>query len=533
MTTRQFVRNLSTEDRDALGKRLHNIQSGICYICQLPIDLQLHDGTLEFDHINPLAVDGRDTDMNLALTHAECNRNKGATDLRVARFLEELARLDSAARQDGAIGANLGHVLGKRGGAMASLRIRRHHSTVEFSFPESGDNGIHTAPLYNDKLSGLDYFFALVPIQYIHHDDVINPRSIGSNIRGLMEEFLRERPQLHVGLAWWKPDEHGQGQLKLFDGQHKAAAQIFLDARELPVRVFVDPPLDVLTQANTNAGSILRQVAFDKAVMRHLGSTLYGERVTQYQSVHGLGSDDYSFSERDLVNYFRAERRQIEKYIIDAQRDFITYEPSNDFFQYVERSGRGTDRPMSYATVDRSFFPFIYQKALDTPILDGEVRALERGQMTRLMNIFAKTFFVGQWDSDIGGRRIENRILQGETVPPMHLRAWRISRDEVAVNVLRWVRRVIDNFFAVYGRPVDDDRLLLEEFPERLWDNITIFLERLAELPCWVNPEMSSSVFGPKQNFDYWDSVFKTGKTPSGAEILPRGLQLLEMIAPN
>lgn len=366
MTTRQFVRNLSPEDRDALSRRLHNIQAGSCYICQSPIDLQLHAGTLELDHINPLATDGRDNDMDLALTHAECNRNKGATDLRVARCLRELS-----------------------------------------------------------------------------------------------------------------------------------------------------------------------QVAFDKAVMRHLGSTLYGERVRQYQSVHGLGLDDYSFSERDLVNHFRAERRQIERYIVDAQRDFITYDPTNKLFEFIERSGRGTDRPMSYATVDRAFFPFIYQKSLNTQILDGDVRAVERNQMTRLMNIFAETFYVSQWDPDIGGRRIETRILQGESIPDGHLRAWRISRDEVAVNVLRWVRRVIDNFFANTGRLVENERLLLEEFPEMLWGNITRFLERLAELPCWVNPSMSSSVFGPKQNFDYWDSVFKTGNTPQGAEILPRELQLLEMIAPD
>ena len=55
-----------------------------------------------------------------------------------------------------------------------------------------------------------------------------------------------------------------------------------LGTRELPVRVFVEPDTNVLLQANTNAGGTLRQVAFDAAVMRHLGSSLYcgaGEEV--------------------------------------------------------------------------------------------------------------------------------------------------------------------------------------------------------------------------------------------------------------
>ena len=56
-----------------------------------------------------------------------------------------------------------------------------------------------------------------------------------------------------------------------------------LGARELPVRVFLEPDVEVLITANTNAGSDLRQVAFDKATMRHLGSTLYADRVASIQ----------------------------------------------------------------------------------------------------------------------------------------------------------------------------------------------------------------------------------------------------------
>ena len=166
----------------------------------------------------------------------------------------------------------------------------------------------------------MDTFVAAFPLEYLHHDDRINPRSIGTNIRGLIEEFLDKRPQLHVALGWWTPEADGAGRLRIFDGQHKAAAQILLGVRQLPVRVFLNPDTNVLLQANTNAGGKLRQVAFDPAVMRHLGSTLYLERVNQYRKMRGLAENDYSFSEQDLVKFFRGERREMERYIIDAQR---------------------------------------------------------------------------------------------------------------------------------------------------------------------------------------------------------------------
>ena len=530
MPNSRYLTSLASEELHTFRETLHTIQSGNCYICRQAIDLQLHEGSLEFDHIEPLAVGGKDTDTNLALTHSTCNRNKGASNLRVARCLAELHFLEQAAKERGDRGANLGDVLQNHGGAERALRLKRNDSRVEFSFPHAGDIGIHMTPLYKDKLSGTQYFFALVPLQYIHHDDVINPRSIGSNIRGLIEEFLKGRPQLHVGLAWWTADSDGAGHLKLFDGQHKAAAQILLGATEIPVRVFVDPSVNVLIQTNTNAGSSLRQVAFDKAVMRHLGSTLYGDRQKQYQKMHNLSEDDLSFSEQDLVHHFRGERRQMQRFIIDAQRNAIARDGENRLLEFVEWSGKSADRPMAYSTVDRAFFQLLYQDALSTPIDEGAERGLECRQMTTLMNVFADIFFTGQWDFDIGGRQLESRIQKGEKFPDEHLRAWRISREEVAVNVIRWVRLAIENYNAVTGKQVERERLFLEEFPDLLWGNIERLLRRLSELTCWTNTELGP-VFGPKQNLDYWDSVFKTGKSTGGTVILPRGIELQEMIS--
>ena len=321
MARSKYLAALTDEQRQELERRLHDRQTKRCFICDEMIDMVLQKGQLEIDHIDPLTKDGLDDENNFALTHVSCNRSKGSSNLKVARRIAEFERLQDEARHAGRRGANLGDVLHRYGGAMERLRLRCQEGHAEFSLSEGGRNQRRRVPLLRDKLSGMQSFFATFPLRYCHHDDRINPRSIGSNLRGLIEEFFEKRPQLHVGLAWWEPTEDGAGTLRIFDGQHKAAAQILLGVRELPMRVFVEPDTNVLLQANTNAGGKLRQVAFDAAVMRHLGSTLYAERVNQYRALCGLEDSDYSFSEQDLVRFFRGERREMERYIIDAQRD--------------------------------------------------------------------------------------------------------------------------------------------------------------------------------------------------------------------
>lgn len=235
---------MNSDERHALERRLLQRQSGNCFICDKVIDLVLHDGQLDIDHIVPLSDNGPDEENNFALTHLSCNRSKGASDLRVARRMAEFERLQEAARDAGERGANLGHVLRQYGGAITNLKLKRSAEFVEFSLSEET---VHRAPLYQDRLSGMHYFFSVLPVEYLHHDDRINPRGIGTNIRGLIEEFMKKRPQLHVSLAWWAPENGSDsGQVKVFDGQHKAAAQILLGVNKLPVRVFVNPDTNVL-----------------------------------------------------------------------------------------------------------------------------------------------------------------------------------------------------------------------------------------------------------------------------------------------
>lgn len=534
MPKSKYLASLTDEKRSDLRRRLWERQGQVCFICGRAIDLDLQQDSLDIDHINPLAANGLDAENNFALTHAMCNRRKGASNLEVAQRLSKFEQMQVEARDSGERGVNLAHVLGQYGGSKTVLRVSRKGDSVKLDLPETGDNASREFPLHHDRLSNTNSFFAVLPIEYLHHDDKINPRTIGSSIRGLIEEFQRGHPQLHVALAWWRDDGSGSGKIKVFDGQHKAAAQILLGTRELPVRVFLDPEIEVLRATNTNAGSKLKQVAFDRAVMHYLGSSLYADRVSEYQKMRGLDESNFSFSEAELLALFSGARQETLKNILDAQKSAVMEDDDNRLAEFVVWSGRGTVQPLSYAAVDRSFFKkFLYKGALESHIdeeLEQNPRQLERRQLVRLMSLYAEKVFVGKWDETVGGHQLERRIQTGETIAHSHLRAWRLAREEVLANVLELGEMVIRNFYAVNLQSVDDGQLLHIQAPEELWVSIEHFLGHLVNLPCWVDYELSETVFGAKQNLDFWKRVFKTGIAPNNVRVLAEGLDIMQMI---
>ncbi|CAB3665311.1 HNH endonuclease [Paraburkholderia rhynchosiae] len=529
-----YLGRLKPEERQQLVQKLYGMQHGSCFICEQPIDLQVQKNTIDIDHVVPLTLGGKDDQSNFALTHDSCNRSKQASNLEVARILHRFKRLkDDLETEDRS--PNLGDLLQQAGGGDQRLGFKLMNEALTYSFGEIGDNTLRTVPVYQDALSGFRFFFANLPIQYLAHDDHINPRSIGPNISKLVEEFYQKRPQLHVPLAWIKSAE-GRSAIHVFDGQHKAAAQIMLGARELPVRVFIDPDPDTLITTNTNAGTTLKQVAFDKSVQRHLGSSLYQDRIERFRKETGRPEGDLSFSERDLVSHFKGQSREIKRYILDAVRNAVTSDSSNKLRDFIDFGGRGKESPLSYSSVEKTFYSFfVYQEVLETPINyraeEGEnPRLVESAQILRLMNLIADLLYVDRFDPEIGTDKIESKLQKGEAIKHDHLRAFRMSKEEILYNWLQYVGQVARNYFITLGRPDPKDRLFQIPFPDQVWGNIQKFIDNLLALPLWVNTDFSETIFGGKQVTGFWRAVFETGRTPQGMQVLAKPINLIEMI---
>lgn len=531
MSHSKYLDNLTADEKNALRAKLWGIQNHKCFICEKEIDLDLN--SVNIDHIKPLANGGKDEEQNFALTHESCNKKKQDADLFVAKKLCQLEEIINNANTNKEI-PSLKHVLLARGGSKYDFRYKVEGNTLVYSFDDIEDPTARRTEIFEDELSGEKTAFIRVPLQYIFHDELINPRGINSSISLLIKEFYKTNPQLHLSLA-----RIDQKKIKIFDGQHKAVAQIMLDAKSIVVRLFLDPNVERLTETNTNAGSKLKQIAFDKAIVRQLHDALYAERLKRYQIDHSLTEDDYSFSEKNVVDHFKGSVKSIKTYVVNSQKNAITRSPDNKLQGYMSFEGRDASLPLSYSTFEKTLLAeFINSKTILTKPINYKMeeglnpRILEQKQIINLCNIIAEEILVGKFDNNIGVYKIESRITagNGDDIPDDHLIASRLLREEVMKIWIECIRRIIVAHFSFAGTEYDSENLFQQKFPDQLWNNIRNFMNNLKMLPVWKDRSMSDTIFASKRNYDYWKTIFNTGKTNDGVTVLAKPVNTMEMI---
>jgi hypothetical protein len=107
-----------------------------------------------------------------------------------------------------------------------------------------------------------------------------------------------------------------------------------------------------------------------------------------------------------------------------------------------------------------------------------------------------------------------------------------MAKEEILYCWIGYVGKIIENHFLMMGRVVDNARLFQYPFPEQLWTNIGNYVENLARLPMWVNRDASLTIFGGKQTYGFWQTIFESGSSPTGHKAMSSGLNIMEMIKP-
>jgi len=511
---RQF-RSSSDDKKDQVRERLHNRQSGVCFLCEKVIDLEANE--VEVDHIDPLDQGGLDADSNWALMHARCNESKGAKDLYLARVIARFRNLSE--EHEGQLYAQ--QVLESVTGASRTLFIELQDQVVRLRYDIGNGPVERTYDIMPDPGDApFPSFFALLPVEVLYHDGELNPRKILS-IDKLLAEFYRDNPQLHVALGRIHVEDRGQAAVLVFDGQHKMAAQIMLGRREIPVRVFINPDSDWLKAVNRRAHKELRQVEFFKAVLDSLGDDVWGKEFRTY-----LEDDQHpEKSERGFIESLPADRQnEMKSNLKEHLRARVVNfeEPANRFFAFVEKdTSRATDKPIAYNSVQQAIFKLYldYSPNREAIALEDEEerddRQIERSNLTHFMNILADELLDGRYDWNAGVRRLEERVRKGEAIPDDHLRAARMFRkspfqawSEVLYEAIGFFLRAR---WLIDAQKERNHRAFWADIGEEEWETIRAMVRLVRDHQLWLGRDEQHTRWFGETNLAFFQEWFTNG----------------------
>lgn len=142
----KYLSSLSKDEYSKLTKKLWDIQNHRCFICEDEIDLDLN--TTNIDHIVPLANKGKDAEVNFAVTHESCNKSKQDANLKIAKILQKLNKIQKLVYLNTSKSASLKDILISYKGAQHEFKYKIENDELKYSLSGIGDNTTYKTNIY-------------------------------------------------------------------------------------------------------------------------------------------------------------------------------------------------------------------------------------------------------------------------------------------------------------------------------------------------------------------------------------------------
>jgi len=434
---------LSKDEREETINRILKKQDYLSYISQQKIDLKIHK--IDVDHIISLDRKGLDNESNWGVVIDTENKSKGTRDLQLMRYLYRFRQHSENylnQKRDFNLGDALNEFFPKREKIKVEFNEERNRIIISYN------NGIENKSveyfLLEDSIDKkIKSFVGMIPFKIVNHDSTINPRSI-VDLEPLIEEFYNLNPQLFPSLALLEIDVNGWGTINIFDGQHKAAAQLYNRSQNLFLRVFVNADKAKIKKTNLRAHTVVAQIHFPQLISDKVGHDLYKIEFEPFIDKVDLEREsEHSFIKQVEIN------DEFKKY----QNNYYRYNSliNNDderhiILNYVETiSSRSKKYPISYDTLSKTFFKLIYNKPSELNLKKSlYYRKLELHNLRIIMQLFVEEVLNKKFDFEIGIFKLEEKLnVDSDSISNNHLVAYRICRQSAFIIWIAELKKAI------------------------------------------------------------------------------------------
>lgn len=524
MAESKYLKSLSAKEREDLKQKLSKQQGNQCFICDKEIDFRTQP--TDIDHKVALSIGGDDNPSNFAITHASCNRSKGIRDLQLQRYIETFRKFVEITLINRGISQNVtvGDVLALHNGGKSEVGVTFIHNTIKLSYEANNTPSILEYFIYKDcRNEDVNSFIGMLPKEIVFHDSVINPRSI-ADLEPMIEEFYLKRPQLQPSLAYLSLDSEKKGKIKLFDGQHKAAAQLINGSDKLFVRVFINPDLDLIKKTNYRAHTKLSQVHFPQLISDKVGHSIFEEEFTSYCA----NADILKDSEKKFIDTLSSELRSEYRGYLKSFYKFDVLSSTNlEIMKFVETvSARSKSMPLSFESLRRGLLEiFLYLKPSEEPLsISKRMRELEMKNMQTILELLAQEVLCNKFDTNVGIFKIEEKLQNNDPkITIDHLLAYRMLRQSALIAWAGEFKTALNTYFNSHNKYLKN--WSTEKY---LWiehdDNDKIMIRKMIRFikshPAWTVKQENIVKLISTTSVTDWRTIILEGKLPGATEAI-------------
>jgi hypothetical protein len=316
-----------------------------------------------------------------------------------------------------------------------------------------------TVPLYRCPSTGERYFYALMPVEHLRNDGELQPRALELDRLWELYRHLRSHTQLAPGVG-----RLVEGDIRLFDGQHKAAAQVWAGRGRVECKIYLDPDVRRLKETNLTAHDKLRQMPFYTSTLLEKYADLAHEDWGAFLETTGPKTE-VAFIDfmRDRVGLTKAAAVKRVRSVI--HRDILDH-PENKLREYVTEENRGRANPITMSRLEKTFFAeFIAPPPLNDEFeTDSWHRDEEKDNVVFLFDLLVSKALEGRWNPEVGdaAHKKAARLFSAGA-----LRAWVPFLHDAVAPALRLFQS--EERSMIFYRALEaSDRTVIERLVERL-----------------------------------------------------------------
>jgi hypothetical protein len=294
------------------------------------------------------------------------------------------------------------------------------------------------------------------------------------------------------------------GTIRLFDGQHKVAAQILNGVEEIDIKVYISPTneaearqlFDALMITNLEAHSKLRQVPFYTSTLLERLSVIYRELWEEF----AIKKPASEHSELNFVNFLIIEKNFTRAKAHDVFRAAVK---DNALAQsvlgpYIAEASKDLSYPLTQDIMTTAFFPVCLYLQPSSALFDtdADFRNHEVANFRVFSELLVEQGFLRDWVQRSGSAALTNIQRKAR-------RIWHKG------SVLTWSPYIKDVIIDTFNIKTEEERIRLLYRPEMTNDHrerVQTYLSRLFNHPMWDMPEgeIDSILVSAKKQEDFF-----------------------------